>query len=174
MTANDTVMILLAGAGATAWTDLWALVRRRIFGTPLANFGLVGRWIAQLPHGRFRAVPIAAVPPVRAERAIGWSAHYLIGMTFALLLPAFWGAEWVQHPTLLPALIVGIVTVAAPLFVMQPGMGLRPSLTARIHSVVTHAMFGLGLYFAATVVARSSGMSVLRISISGPSSYTFV
>jgi hypothetical protein len=153
MTANDTVMILLAGAGATAWTDLWALVRRRMFGTPLPNFGLVGRWIAQLARGRFRAVPIAGVPPVRAERAIGWSAHYLIGMAFALLLPAFWGRNWMQHPTLLPALIVGIVTVAAPFLVMQPAMGLRPSAAARLHSLGLHAMFGLGQYLAGRVVS---------------------
>jgi hypothetical protein len=153
MTANDTVMILLAGAGATAWTDLWALVRRRLFGTPLPHFGLVGRWIAQLARGRFRAVPIADMPPVRAERAIGWSAHYLIGMAFALLLPAFWGQDWMQHPTLLPALIVGLVTVAAPFHVMQPAMGLRPSAAARLHSLGLHAMFGLGLYLAGRVVS---------------------
>ena len=55
MTANDTVIILLIGAGATAWIDLWALVRRRLFGTPLPNFGLVGRWIAHMARGRFRA-----------------------------------------------------------------------------------------------------------------------
>ena len=104
-----------------------------------------------------------------------------------------------QHPTLLPALIVGIGTVAAPYFVMQPAMGLRPSAAARLHSLITHAMFGLGLYLAGRVVSslltgtlgapggcpahgvteatagvRSNGMMVLRMSISGPSSYTFV
>jgi len=157
MTANDTVIILLAGAGATAWTDLWSLVRRRMFGTPLPNFGLVGRWIAHMARGRFRAAPIAGVPPVRAEGAIGWITHYVIGMAFALLLPAFWGRDWILHPTLLPALIVGIVTVAAPYFVMQPAMGLKPSASARLHSLITHAMFGLGLYLAGMVVSSLLG-----------------
>jgi len=118
---------------------------------------------------------------VRAELAIGWCAHYAIGIAFAFLLLAIWGWEWVRHPTFVPAMIVGIGTVAAPLFIMQPGMGSgvaasrtpRPA-AARFQSLVTHAMFGLGLYLAATALARANGRMVLSISISGPSSYTFV
>jgi hypothetical protein len=153
MNTNDMAIMLLIGAGATAMTDLWALLRRRLFGMPLPNFGLVGRWIAQMARGRFRPRPIATVPAVRGERAIGWTAHYAIGMTFALLLPAFRGRDWIQHPTPLPALIVGLVTVAAPLFIMQPGMGMRPPAAARIQSVITHVMFGLGLYLAGMIVS---------------------
>jgi len=151
MNTNDTMIILLTGAGATAVTDLWAITRRRIFGMPLPNFGFVGRWIAQLARGRLRAQPIAGVPPVHGERVLGWTAHYVIGMAFALLLPLFWGREWIWHPTLPPALIVGLATAAAPLLVMQPGMGLRPTAAARLQSIFTHAMFGLGLYLAAKV-----------------------
>ena len=153
MNTNDMLSILLTGAGATALTDVWAIARRRIFGTPLPDFGFVGRWIAQLARGHFRPRPIAGVPPVRGERAIGWVAHYAIGVGFAFLLPALWGRQWIQHPTLLPALIVGITTVVAPLFIMQPGMGLRPTTAARLHSVATHAVFGLGLYLAGKVVS---------------------
>ncbi|HYJ40671.1 MAG TPA: DUF2938 domain-containing protein [Steroidobacteraceae bacterium] len=153
MNENDIVLMLLTGAGATALTDLWAILRRRIFGTPLPNFGFVGRWIAYMAQGRFRHDSIAAAPPVRAERAIGWITHYATGMAFALLLPAFRGPEWIQHPTLLPALIVGVGTVAAPYFVMQPAMGLRPSATARLQSLITHAVFGLGLYLAGKIVS---------------------
>ena len=58
-----------------------------------------------------------------------------------------------QRPTLIPALVVGIGTVVMPFFVMQPGMGAgiaarrtpRPQ-AARMQSLVTHALFGLGLY----------------------------
>jgi hypothetical protein len=152
MATNDLMFFFLTGAGATAVTDIWTLARRRIFGTPLPNFGFVGRWIVYLASGRVRHESIAAAPPIRAERAIGWGMHYLIGMAFALLLPALWGAAWIRNPTLLPALIVGIGTVAAPFFVMQPAMGLRPLPTARLHSLVMHAMFGLGLYVAGKVV----------------------
>jgi DUF2938 family protein len=164
MTTSDMVLIALTGAGATATVDLWALVRRRACGVPLPNYALVGRWIAHVARGRLRHDSIAAAPTVRFERAIGWCTHYLIGVAFAFLLPAFWGAEWIQHPALPPALIVGIATVAAPFFVMQPAMGAgiaasrthRPN-AARLQSLITHAMFGLGLYFAGTVVSYLSG-----------------
>jgi hypothetical protein len=101
-----------------------------------------------MPRGRFRHERIAASPPVRGERLIGWSAHYLIGVAFAAVLLALWGLEWARNPTLAPALIVGVGSVAAPLLIMQPAMGGRSS-PAR--SLVTHAVFGLGLYAAASL-----------------------
>ena len=144
---------ILIGAGATAVMDLWGAARKRLLGIPPADYGLVGRWLAHMARGRFFHDRIAASPPVRGERLIGWSAHYLIGIAFAGVLLAIWGLDWARHPTLAPALIVGIGTVAAPFLLMQPGMGAgiaasrtpRPA-AARLHSLVMHAMFGLGLY----------------------------
>lgn len=141
------------GVAATAVMDLWAIARRRMFGNPLPDYGLVGRWLAQMPRGRFRHASIKAVPPVRGEHAIGWVAHYLTGVAFAALLLALLGPEWLRHPTPGPALLVGLATVAAPFLLMQPGMGAgiaasrtpRPG-AARLQSLVTHAVFGLGLY----------------------------
>jgi hypothetical protein len=149
------------GLFATATTDLWAIVRKRLFGIPLPDFGLVGRWIAYFAHGRFRHERIAAAAPVSGERLIGWTAHYLIGISFAALLPAAWGARWLEHPALAPALIVGITSVAAPFLLMQPGMGAgiaasrtaRPA-AARLQSVVTHIVFGFGLYGGALITRR--------------------
>lgn len=145
----------IIGASATAVIDLWALARKRFLGTPLPNYALVGRWIAYFPRGRFRHDPIAASPPVRGERWVGWIAHYAIGIAFAGVLLAMRGADWIMHPTLAPALAVGIATVAAPFLLMQPGMGAgiaasrtpRPT-AARVQSLVTHTIFGLGLYVA--------------------------
>jgi len=145
----------LIGAGATAATDLWAIARRRLLGVPAPNYGLVGRWLAHMPRGRFRHDSIAAAAPVGGERLVGWTAHYLIGIAFAAILPVVWGPEWIRNPTLGPALAVGIGTVAAPFLVMQPGMGAgiaasrtpRPA-AARLQSVLMHAIFGLGLYAA--------------------------
>src|SRR5687768_11150691 len=103
--------------------DLWAIARKRLIGITSLDYALVGRWPVYLARGQFRHDRIAATPPVRAERAIGWTAHYLIGAAFAAVLLAIWGLDWARHPTLAPALIVGIVSVVAPFFVMQPGMG---------------------------------------------------
>lgn len=159
MNLNDMVSITLTGLGATLVTDVWTLVRKRLLAIPLPNFALVGRWISQMARGRILHDSIAAAPQVRAESMIGWATHYLIGIAFAFLLPAIWGTDWIRHPTAAPALIVGIATVVAPLFVMQPAMGAgiaasrtpRPN-AARLHSLVMHAVFGLGLYVAARLV----------------------
>ena len=150
--------VVIIGAGATVLMDLWVLARKRLLGVPAASYGLVGRWIAGLARGRFRHERIAASPAVRGELAIGWIAHYLIGIAFAALLLAICGIDWARRPTLAPALIVGIGTVLAPFLVMQPGMGAgffasrspRPN-AARLQSVVTHAIFGFGLYAAGSI-----------------------
>lgn len=146
----------MIGAGATALMDVWGVLRRKLFGVPVANYGLVGRWLAYLPRGRFFHDPIAATSPVRGEEAMGWIAHYLIGMAFAVLLLTMVGLDWVRQPRLVPALLIGVGTVVAPYFILQPAMGLgiaarrapNPAM-ARLHSLVTHAVFGLGLYLTA-------------------------
>lgn len=144
---------LVIGLAATALMDLWAIVRKHLLGTAAPNYAMVGRWLGNMPAGRFRHDSILAAPAVPGERLVGWTAHYLIGIAFAALLLCIWGLEWVQRPTLAPALVVGIGTVAMPFLVMQPGMGAgiaarrtpRPQ-AARLQSLVTHLVFGLGLY----------------------------
>ena len=150
---------VLVGVGATALMDLWSLARRRLLGVPLPDYGHVGRWIGHMRHGRFRHQAIGRAAAVRHEAAIGWSVHYLIGIAYATLLPLLWGPAWLREPTLVPALAVGVGTVLAPFLLMQPGMGAgffasrtpRP-LVARIHSIATHAVFGLGLYLSASAL----------------------
>lgn len=148
--------VLILGVGATALMDLWGLVRKRLLGLAPPDYGLVGRWLAGFAHGRFRHESIARSPAVVRERLIGWSAHYLIGIAFAAVLLSAAGPAWVHEPTLAPALLVGIATVAAPFFLMQPGMGAGIAAArtphpaaARLQSLVTHAVFGLGLYVTA-------------------------
>ena len=156
--ADYLVPSLLIGVGATAVMDFWAIVRARLFGIAPLDYGLVGRWLAHLARGRFRHDRIAASPSVHHERLIGWTAHYLIGIAFAATLLAIWGPGWAHQPTIGPALIVGVGSVAAPFLLMQPGMGTgiaasrtpRPGV-ARFQSLVTHLVFGLGLYAAAWV-----------------------
>jgi hypothetical protein len=163
MTMTDLGLILLTGVGATAATDAWVLVRKRVFAVPSPNFAFVGRWIAHMRQGLFCHASIASAPTVHGEGIIGWSAHYLIGIAFAFLLPASWGVEWFRHPTLGAALLVGIATTVAPFFVMQPAMGAgfaasrtpRPT-AARFHSLVLHVVYGLGLYVTARVVSYLS------------------
>ncbi|MEO1830275.1 MAG: DUF2938 domain-containing protein [Pseudomonas sp.] len=153
------------GVGATLVMDGWGLVRKQLLGIPLADYALVGRWLGHMAHGRFRHERIAAASPMPAEALLGWGAHYLIGVVFALMLVAMCGSGWLRQPTLLPALVWGIVTVAAPFLLMQPGMGAgfaasrtpRPN-AARLQSLITHSVFGLGLYGSALLLNAFKGV----------------
>lgn len=143
------------GLMATAVMDVWGIARRPLLGFARPDYALLGRWVANMPRGRFRHDPITASAPVRGERFIGWIAHYMTGITFAALLTGIWGVAWLHDPTIGPALLVGIGTVAAPFLLMQPGMGagIAASRTpkpgsARLQSLISHTVFGLGLYAA--------------------------
>lgn len=149
---------VITGMGATALTDLWAIGRKRLLGVSRPNYGLVGRWLAHMSRGRLRHDSISGSPPVRGERLIGWSAHYLIGIAFAALLLCMAGSSWLDQPTILPALIIGIGSVLAPFLLMQPGMGAGLAASraphpfrARLQSLITHAIFGLGLHATASL-----------------------
>src|SRR5262245_1563532 len=113
---------LFIGVGATMLMDVWARVLRR-FGIPSLDFALLGRWVGHLPRGQWRHQSLARAAPVRGERLIGWCAHYAIGLTFSALLLATFGLQWGRSPSLGPALLIGVATVAAPLLVLQPAMG---------------------------------------------------
>ena len=147
---------IATGIGATLLMDLWGFALKRAFGVRSLDYAMVGRWIGHMPRGRFVQPNIGAAPRVASERVIGWLAHYVIGIIFAALFLLAWGEDWLDHPSPLPAIAAGVLTVAAPFFVMQPclGLGVAASKTpkpgvARLRSVATHAVFGLGLYAAA-------------------------
>ena len=151
--------MVLIGVGATMLMDIWAILLRQ-FGIPSLNFAFLGRWIGHLPQGQWMHEGIARATPVRGERLIGWCAHYSIGVSFAALLLWTFGLSWARSPSLLPALCIGIVTVLAPLLILQPAMGagIASSKTPTpvfncIKSLVTHTVYGFGLYLAALATA---------------------
>lgn len=146
----------LIGVTATALADIWAIFLNRCFKVPAPNWGLVGRWFGHFPKGNFVHDSIQKVPPVRNELWIGWGVHYVTGIFFALLLLGVTGLDWVRQPTVLPALTVGVCTVAAPFLIMQPCMGAGVAAsktpnptTARIRSLTAHTVFGICLYLSA-------------------------
>ena len=145
--------IVIIGLGATLTFDLWGVFLKCAFRIAPSNICLVGRWIRYMPKGTFTHSNIASMPRKSAECAFGWIAHYVIGITFAIVFIAVMGSSWFEHPTLIPAVTFGIVTVVAPFFIMQPafGLGLAASKTAnplqaRLRSLMNHIAFGFGLY----------------------------
>lgn len=148
------------GIIATGAMDAWGVLREPLLGLPRANYRLIGRWFAYMPRGTFRHASIAAAPPLPGEHAIGWTAHYAIGISFAALLVQLGGEDWLRRPTLGLALFVALSTLVAPLLIMQPAMGAgfagsrTPSpRTTRVQSAVTHLVYGLGLYGAGWICA---------------------
>jgi hypothetical protein len=148
------------GIGATLIMDLWNLFLLRAFSIPSLNYCLLGRWLRHMPAGKFRHASISAAPRKRFECAVGWIAHYSIGVAFAFFFVVLVSADWLAGPTLLLPLAYGIGTVVFPFFILQPslGLGIAASRTpkpaqARVKSLVTHTVFGVGLYLCALGVS---------------------
>ncbi|MEO4047817.1 DUF2938 family protein [Pseudomonas sp. CAU 1711] len=159
---HNLLLTVAIGAGATLVMDAWLLLLQRL-GVPTLSFAFIGRWVGHLLRGRVRHAAIAKAAPVRGELALGWVTHYLTGMVFAALLLALAGLPWARQPTLLPALALGLATVAVPLLLIQPAMG--AGLASRntptplrncLRSLANHGVFGLGLYLAASLIAPLS------------------
>jgi hypothetical protein len=148
------------GVGATAIMDLWGAFQKRVLGVRPLDYALVGRWLGQMAQRRARHQTIATSPPIPGEQLIGWAAHYAIGVVFAAGLLTIRGEEWTRDPSLTPALIAALATIVFPFFVLQPalGAGIAASRTpqpniARARTVVTHLVFGTGLYVSARLLS---------------------
>lgn len=157
---HDMTIIALVGVGATAVLDAWLLLLQRL-GVPTMNFALLGRWVGHGLRGRWRHASMAQAAPVAGERGLGWLVHYLVGIAFAAVLAGLQGSGGLHRPTFWQALAFGVGTVAVPLFVMQPAMGLgiaasRTPAPLRncTRSIANHAVFGVGLYLAASLVQQ--------------------
>ena len=158
---TDILSVGFIGIGATMIMDIWGVIRKPLLGVPAPDYGMVGRWIGHMAHGKFRHDRIAAAAPIAGERVLGWSIHYIIGIAFAAGLIYIVGSAWLDRPTLAPALVFGVGTVAAPFLLMQPGMGAGVAASrsphpasARLQSLITHAVFGFGLWAAAWATSQ--------------------
>lgn len=150
----------IIGLGATLTFDLWAQFLKFAFKITPSNICLVGRWIRYMKDGTFTHSNLFSAPPKSAECIFGWISHYLIGIGFAIAFIVLMGNQWLEFPTLVPALVYGIITILAPFFILQPafGLGFAASKTsnpsqARLRSLMNHAAFGVGLYFFAWLVS---------------------
>ena len=159
-TAELFLKAALVGVGGTIVLDLCALMMSRVLGVPATNWAMVGRWFGNMAHGQFVQVAMSEAVPVKGELAIGWIAHYAIGIGYGLLLLGLWGKVWLERPTLLPPMILAWVLLVAPYLMMMPGMGMgiagsrtpKPNVT-RLKSVMGHSVFGLGMYATGRLLA---------------------
>ena len=159
-TADCSFKATLVGVGGTIVLDLYALImslRSRRAGNQLGNGRPLVRRLAQ---GQFVQGAMSQAAPFKGELAIGWIAHYAIGICYGLLLLALYGKVWLERPTPLPPMILAWVLLVAPYLVMMPGMGMgiagsrtpKPNIT-RLKSVMGHSVSGLGMYATGWLLA---------------------
>ena len=121
--------------------------------------GAVGRWFWHLKDGTVFHDDIGKAEPYAGELALGWIGHYAVGILYGVILALVMGAGWFAAPTFLPAWILGIVTVGAGWFLLQPGLGIGVAAsklpnanTVRALNLVAHTIFALGLYGTALLL----------------------
>jgi Protein of unknown function (DUF2938) len=154
------VKTVAIGIGATIAIDLWVSFLK-LFKIKSLDYRYVGRWIGNFPKGKFFHNKIQDTSPILHELILGWIVHYLIGVTFAFTLVALYGSSWLDKPTILPAIIIGIITAAGPFFIMQSAFGFgiassklpNPNLL-RLKSLGTHLIYGIGLYVSAILLNK--------------------
>ncbi|MDR7142136.1 DUF2938 domain-containing protein [Rhizobium sp. BE258] len=150
---------IVIGIGATVLMDIWAIVLHRFFGQSAANWAPVGRWFYHLKNGNVFHDSIANAAPYEHELALGWISHYVTGIVYGLALAIIMGPAWLAEPTFIPAWILGIVTVGAGWFLLQPGLGIGWAASktpnpakARAMNLIAHTVFAIGLYGTALLI----------------------
>ena len=149
----------LLGIGATALFDLWQGLVARMLGQPAPNLAPMGRWFWHLRRGQVFHADIGTAEPYAQEAALGWIGHYVVGVIYGIVFALLVGPEWFSAPSLLPAWVFGLATVAFGWFLLQPGLGLgwaasRAPNPARMRllNLAGHTVFGLGLWGTALLI----------------------
>ena len=157
---NIIIKIIAIGIGATLILDIWNFILS-LLDIKSLNYRFVGRWIGNFVNGKFYHNNIMQAPAIQNELFIGWTAHYLIGISFSFLLIIVFGNGWLSKPLIIPAIIIGFATVIFPLFIMQPALGfgiassnLPNPLIRVLKSIITHLVYGSGLYLTAILVNK--------------------
>jgi Protein of unknown function (DUF2938) len=147
---------LIMGVVATMTFDLWAILLQRLIGAPAPDWSLLGRWIGHFGEHKIMHDNIRQSAPVPQEQSIGWLTHYIVGTFFAAILLIAAGADWAHHPTLVPAIIAGLLTVVFVWFVLMPAFGQGIAMSKnpaasriRLINIVSHLVLGIGFFIGA-------------------------
>lgn len=150
---------VVVGFGATVLMDIWAVLLWKVFGQARPNWAPVGRWVRHLANGKVFHDNIGEAQPARHEQALGWIFHYAVGIAYGFLPVLFFGAQWLDTPRFIPAWIIGMVTIGAGWFLLQPGLGLGVAASktpapgkVRLLNILAHTVFAAGLYGTALLI----------------------
>ncbi|GHB34564.1 DUF2938 family protein [Salinicola rhizosphaerae] len=153
--------ILVVGIGSTIVLDLWAWLVAKTTGMAGTDWGVVGRWLLDIPSGRvvLDSRPDRPAPGGR-EKTVGWLFHYLVGLAYAMLILLVWGVDYIADPKVVPVFWVGVVISSlAGLLILMPGLGggilgrKLPNQAAIIaYVIIAHIAFAAGQYVFANLV----------------------
>lgn len=167
MTSEFAVQALIVGITAVILFDLWGWALHKLFAIRAPNWAILGRWILSPVRRSSPVAPAtgAPVPPSFSgpEKAIGTVAHFGTGVIFAAALIVLAGPSWINHPTLLPALAMGIATSVFAFFIIMPALGhgmaaaRAPNPTrVRLMTLLGHALLGFGFFTGAQIAVLLS------------------
>ncbi|MEJ0051544.1 MAG: DUF2938 family protein [Methylovirgula sp.] len=149
---------LVIGIVTTATLDIWQQIYRLIFGTPITDWAMIGRWAGHIPEGQFVQPDIGKAPPIANELILGWIVHYVVGIGYAVVYLLLMRFIIGSPPSFVSALVFGAVSVGVTWFFMEPilGAGIMGSkipqqASAMAHDFTSHLSLGLGLYIGALV-----------------------
>jgi hypothetical protein len=150
---------VVIGIGATALMDVWAIFLWKAMRQSRPNWAPVGRWFWHLKNGTVFHDDIGRAEIYVNELALGWIGHYAVGILYGVVLALIVGPGWFEAPTFLPALVLGIVTVGAGWFLLQPGLGIGVAASklpnanqVRILNIAGHVVFAIGLWGTALLI----------------------
>lgn len=157
---------ILTGIVATATLDVWQQIYRLLFGTPITDWAMIGRWVGHIREGQFVQPDIGKAPPIANERILGWIVHYVVGTGYAVVYLLSMRFVVGSPPSFVSALVFGAVSVGITWFFMEPVLGagvmgskLPRQAGAMVHDFTSHLSLGLGLYIGTWVTDLSSRIS---------------
>lgn len=160
--------IIVSGFVGTLIFDFWNWFLQRSFAIRAPNWAILGKWLLAPFTSSQSTTP--TFPEFSAtQRVLGTIAHYLTGITFAASIVLVAGREWLDRPTLLPAFMIGVVTVLFDWFIIMPalGHGIAGAKTPiakkiRVVSLISHGVLGLGFYLGALIASFGASIGLLR------------
>jgi Protein of unknown function (DUF2938) len=119
------------------------------------DVGAIGKMSSGWVHGRFFYAHPGEMKPVAHELLLGYFTHYAIGLGLAIPFVYGWDLLFGGPASPLWALIYGIATTVASLFIVFPMMGLGAcgkrspdGMRGPLSSLANHFFFGLGMALA--------------------------
>jgi len=150
---------VLIGVSGTIAMDLLNRLVARFGVISKIDVGTIGRMAAGWARGRFRYRHPGELVPVPREVFLGYITHYAIGV--GLAIPLVFGWDLLVGVPLSPfwALVYGIATTVASVFLVYPSLGLGvfglrspDGLKAPLSSLANHFFFGVGMAIAILVI----------------------